>query len=86
MDDYVSIPSKRLFELVKKYLHHKRLKDIHGKEAYFGFVYFKAVLIYFINLQKKLESLFKMQDASSIENNSTSEFLEKMNELQERVN
>jgi hypothetical protein len=31
MHDYVSLQTKRLIELVGKYLHHRRIKSIQGK-------------------------------------------------------
>ena len=30
MDDYVSLPAQRLAHLVKKYVHHSRMKEIEG--------------------------------------------------------
>ena len=31
MDDYISIPAKRLAHLVRKYVHHCKMKEIEGK-------------------------------------------------------
>lgn len=31
MDEYVSLPAKRLGHLVRKYVHHSRMKDIEGE-------------------------------------------------------
>ena len=31
MDDYVSLPAQRLAHLVKKYVHHSRMKEIEGE-------------------------------------------------------
>ncbi len=30
MDDYVSLPAKRLSHLVRKYVHHRQMKEIEG--------------------------------------------------------
>lgn len=30
MSDYVSLPAKRLSEMVKKYVHHEKIKNIKG--------------------------------------------------------
>ena len=37
MEDYVSLPSKRFIELVKKYVNYRKLKSIKGKHFWKGF-------------------------------------------------
>ena len=35
MDAYISLPAKRLSELVKKYVHHKNMQRIEGINMYY---------------------------------------------------
>lgn len=35
MEEYVSLPSKRFVELVKKYINYKHMQKIQGKLNYF---------------------------------------------------